>query len=33
MAAGSELAEFVTRFGDIKRFPDPAAGGINLDNF
>ncbi len=32
MAAGSELAEFITRFGDIKSFPDPVAGGINSDN-
>ena len=27
----SELAEFVTRFGDTKRFPDPVAGGIDSD--
>ncbi len=33
MAAGSELAEFATRFGDIKGFPDPAADGINSDNY
>jgi len=33
MPAGSELSEFATRFEDIKRFPDPAAGGINLDNY
>jgi PAS domain S-box-containing protein len=31
MAAGSELAEFVTCFEDIKRFPDPVAGGIDSD--
>ena len=31
MAGGSELAEFVTCFGDIKRFPDPVAGGIDSD--
>jgi hypothetical protein len=32
MAGRSELAEFVTCFADIKRFPDPSAGGINSDN-
>jgi hypothetical protein len=30
MAAGSELAAFETRFGNSKRFPDPAAGGVNF---
>jgi hypothetical protein len=30
MAAGSELAAFETRFGNSKRFPDPAAGGVKL---
>jgi hypothetical protein len=29
MAAGGELAEFVTCFGDTKRFPDPVADGID----
>ncbi len=33
MAAGSKLAAFETRFGNSKRFPDPAAGGVNLDNY
>jgi hypothetical protein len=33
MAGGSELAEFVTCFGDIKRFPHPVAGGIDSDNY
>jgi hypothetical protein len=32
MAVSNELAEFVTRFGDVKRFPDPVAGGIDSDN-
>ena len=31
MAGVGELAEFVTCFGDTKRFPDPVVGGIDSD--